>query len=98
MRHAFAILLVVTVVASADGPKKRSAGEAPAIELVDAIGRARAYATTAHIDVAKQYLQSASFDPVDRRWDIVWQLANAKGGRTEIHISETGSGSASFGE
>lgn len=79
-------------------PKVRGAGDAPAITLFDAISRAKAYARKNHISFARQYLQSASFDVVERKWDLVWQTPNAKGGRTEIAVIEDGTFTVDYGE
>lgn len=76
----------------------RGAGDAPAIELADAVAKSRHYARSHGIDLSKQYLQSASFDSVKRRWSVVWQMPNAKGGRTEFTVPESGTIGVLYGE
>jgi hypothetical protein len=78
--------------------KLRSIGDAPAIELADAITAARDYVRAQKIDVSKDYLQSASFDMVKREWSVVWQRPNTKGGSTEIHVQESGKFEVDYGE
>lgn len=78
--------------------KARGAGDAPATELVDAVAKARAYAGSHHIDLSKQYLQSASFDFIRRLWKVVWQMPNAKGGITEFTVPESGAIVVQYGE
>lgn len=88
----------VKPLASPPAPKARGAGDAPAIELVDAVAKARVYAGSHHIDLSKQYLQSASFDFVKRLWKVVWQMPNAKGGCTEFTVPESGAIVVQYGE
>jgi hypothetical protein len=88
----------LALAAPAKTADKGSPGEAPKIELAAAVDKARAYATSHQLHVEKQYLQAAEFDPVAREWAVVWQLANAKGGRTEIHIPEGGAITVSYGD
>jgi hypothetical protein len=78
--------------------KVRNPGDAPAIPLADAVAQATAYARKQKIDLSKDYLQSASFDSVQRRWAVVWQRPNAKGGHAEIRVSESGTFDVGYGE
>jgi hypothetical protein len=78
--------------------KVRAPGDAPAIELADAVTMARRYASENHIDLTKHYLQSASFDSSSRCWRVVWQVPSAKGGRTEFTIPEVGKMGVAYGE
>ena len=78
--------------------KVRGPGEAPMIALADAIVKARAHARGIRLDLTKQYLQRASFNPVTRTWSVAWQLAMAKGGMTEIRIAEAGTIDVVYGE
>ena len=86
------------VAAAAPTAKARPPGAAPAIELADAIAAARTYAQAHHLDLSKQYLKSASFDPTGRRWDVEWQRPNAKGGNIEFHVLEAGPITVTYGE
>lgn len=88
--------LLSAAAVAADGP--RGPGEAPAIELFDAVSKAKAFAKSKPIDLSRQYLQSASFDTVKLEWTVVWQVPNAKGGRTDIIVPELGPVTARFGE
>ena len=90
--------LALAAPAKTPDKDKGSPGEAPKIDLATAVDKARAYATSHQLHVEKQYLQAAEFDPVAREWTVVWQLANAKGGRTEIHIPEGAAIAVSYGE
>jgi hypothetical protein len=98
--HLVLLVLLATVLASAGTPKpvKRVPGDAPAVVLADAVAQARAYAASNHIDVSKQYLQSAVFEPFKREWTVTWQLANARGGTTYFRIPEDGSITVGYGE
>jgi hypothetical protein len=78
--------------------KLHGAGHFPAVQLADAVAQATAYARTKQIDLSRAYLQSAGFDPVKRRWSVVWQEPNARGGTTEIRIDESGTIDVQYGE
>jgi hypothetical protein len=91
-------LMVVSAVAAAQPKKSRGTGDAPAIELADAVAQARGYATQHKIDLRSQYLQSAIFNARTREWNVGWQMPNAKGGYTEIHVPESGPITVSYGE
>jgi hypothetical protein len=95
---AAAVPAPVKPLASPPALKARGAGDAPAIELAEAVANSRAYAGSHHIDLGKQYLQSASFDFVKRLWKVVWQMPNAKGGYTEFTVPESGAIGVQYGE
>lgn len=77
---------------------KRGAGDAPAIELLDAIKRAEEYAREKKIQLTNHYLQSVVFDIVRRKWALVWQVPRAKGGVTQIEVAEDGAIKVQYGE
>jgi len=83
---------------TAPAAQPRQAGEAPAIELAVAVANATAFLQAKKISTSRQYLESAVFDKIARRWTITWQVANAKGGTTWVLVPEIGDISVSFGE
>lgn len=89
---------LVKPLASPLALKARGAGDAPVLELAEAVAKSRAYAGSHHIDLGKHYLQRASFDFVKRLWKVVWQIPNVKGGWTEFTVSESGVIGVHFGE
>jgi len=76
----------------------RQPGDAPAMEMAEALSRARAYALDHNVRFDSQYLQGAVFDPVERRWVFDWQVPNAKGGLTIITVHESGVITIEYGE
>ena len=88
--HVIAAILLSTLLAGAGTPKQGAPGDAPLIELADAVAKAKAYAREHHLDLSRQYLKGASFDPVARTWEIDWQIPRAKGGNTLFVVPEVG--------
>jgi len=76
----------------------RQPGDAPSIEMAEALSLARAYALDHNVRFDRQYLQGAVFDPVERRWVFDWQVPNAKGGLTIISVHESGAITINYGE
>lgn len=100
MRQLIVLALLPAIAAAqpSSKPKAGPVGSAPQFELTAAVAKARTYASANTLDLTKQYLQSASFDPVAREWEVVWQKPNAKGGSTAFHVKETGTISVTNGE
>jgi hypothetical protein len=76
----------------------RNAGDAPSIELDEALASARAYALEHGVKLDHQYLQGAVFDAAARQWVFDWQVPNAKGGLTIIDVHESGKITINYGE
>jgi hypothetical protein len=76
----------------------RQPGDAPSMEMAEALSLARAYALDHNVRFDSQYLQGAVFDPVERRWVFDWQVPNAKGGLTIITVHESGAITIDYGE
>lgn len=69
--------------------------EAPAIDLVAALGSARAYAAQHHVTLAGRYLQGAVFDATARHWVFDWQAPGTPIHLTVITVDESGAIAAS---
>jgi hypothetical protein len=76
----------------------RGAAEAPAVELVRALAAARDHAGRKHVALGGQYLQSAVFDFVGRKWTFEWHTPRVKGGVTFITVGESGEIDVSYSE
>ncbi len=66
----------------------REPGDAPSIEMAEALADAIAYAALHAISLEHQYLQGAVFDTGTRLWVFDWQVP--KGGMTIITVHESG--------
>ena len=76
----------------------RNAGDAPSIEMEEALASARAYALEHGIKLDHQYLQGAVFDAAARQWVFDWQVPNVKGGLTIVNVHESGKITINYGE
>ena len=76
----------------------RGAGDAPSIDLADALDAARGFALEHNVKFDRQYLQGAVFDAVARQWVFDWQMPNAKGGLTIVTVHESGVITMNYGE
>ena len=90
---------------SSDTPATLRNGVRPALSMNEAIHAAEAYLSAQNVDPTKndQYLRAAIFHPStqgqdERRWEIIWQIANTKGGTTWVDIYEDGRQRMRFGE
>lgn len=97
---ALPCLLAATALAEPGG-----AGDAPQLSLEQAVAKAQAHAKAKAIDLSRQYLQAAEFNPggatekgPGRCWALRWQLPRAKGGTTFITVCESGRLDVTFGE
>jgi hypothetical protein len=96
-------LLLAAPVVCADSPA--AAGDAPKIELEAAVAKAKRHASAKKIELSRQYLQAAEFDPAGaapgatgRCWSLRWQVPRAKGGTTFFTVCEDGRIEHTFGE
>ena len=99
--RAFALCLISLTTFAAPG----GAGDAPQLTLEQAIAKAKEHAKTKKVDLSRQYLQSAEFDPMSaapkttgRCWKLRWQVPRAKGGTTFMELCEDGRVEVEFGE
>jgi hypothetical protein len=76
----------------------RAPGDAPSIEMDEALASARAYALEHGVKLDHQYLQGAVFDAAARQWVFDWQVPNAKGGLTIVNVHESGKITINYGE
>ena len=76
----------------------RAPGEAPSIELAQALGQAKRFAVQHDVHFVNQYLQGAVFDAASRQWVFDWQTPNAKGGMTIITVHESGTITINYSE
>jgi hypothetical protein len=76
----------------------RQPGDAPSIEMAEALSLARAYALDHNVRFDHAYLQGAVFDAAARQWVFDWQVPNAKGGLTIIYVHESGAVTINYGE
>ena len=76
----------------------RDAGQAPSIEMGEALDAARGFALDKGVRFDRQYLQGAVFDSVARLWVFDWQMPNVKGGLTIVTVHESGKISINYGE
>ena len=90
----------VTAFAGAGG-----AGDAPQLTLEQAVAKAKDHAKEKKVELSRQYLQSAEFNPMNaapkttgRCWMLRWQVPRAKGGTTFINVCEDGRIDVEFGE
>jgi hypothetical protein len=95
-------LCLVSIIAFAD---PGGAGDAPKLSLEQAIAKAKEHAKDKKVDLSRQYLQSAEFNPTSaapkttgRCWLLRWQVPRAKGGTTFINVCEDGRLELQFGE
>ena len=87
------------------GNEVRGPGEAPSIELTEALAAAQRYADKHEVRFpANVYLQGAVFDSTARQWVFDWQVATTKhgpatkGGITIITVHESGQITINYGE
>jgi len=76
----------------------RGAGDAPSIEMPQALALAKKFADQHNVHFDRQYLQGAVFDAGARQWVFDWQTPSAKGGLTIITVHESGEISINYGE
>lgn len=76
----------------------RGPGDAPSIEMAQALAAAKRYAAQHDVHFDDQYLQGAVFDSSSRQWVFDWQTPNAKGGMTIISVHESGTIAITYGE
>ncbi|MDP1916059.1 MAG: hypothetical protein Q8L14_07430 [Myxococcales bacterium] len=81
------------------------AGDAPLLTLEQAVAKAKDHAKEKKVELSRQYLQSAEFNPMSaapkttgRCWMLRWQVPRAKGGTTFINVCEDGRVDVEFGE
>jgi hypothetical protein len=87
------------------GNEVRGPGEAPSIELTEALVAAQRYADKHDVHLPPNvYLQGAVFDSTARQWVFDWQVATTKhgpvpkGGITIITVHESGQITINYGE
>ncbi len=75
------------------------------LTLEQAVAKAKEHAKEKKVDLSRQYLQSAEFNPMSaapkttgRCWMLRWQVPRAKGGTTFINVCEDGRVDVEFGE
>jgi len=97
------LLILAAPVVRADPPAQ--AGDAPKFDLEAAVIKAKRHASEKKIDLSRQYLQAAEFDPrgasagaSGRCWSLRWQMPRAKGGTTFFTVCEDGRIEHTFGE
>ena len=87
------------------GNEVRGPGEAPAIEMTEALVAAQRYAEKHDVHFPPSvYLQGAVFDSTARQWVFDWQVASTKngaitkGGITIVTVHESGQITINYGD